>query len=122
MYRGQFIMTNATININEGTGFAHAVGSNTCLRGLHIINIQNLTQYFPSGRVIVSGIKRGLYVLESSFPTASPSTNPFASPTAPTLQPTTYTPATSKPTTEKPSTKSTPSSSLSSQPITSIPT
>jgi hypothetical protein len=57
---GQFITTNATININEGKGFAYAVGSNTYLR-----------QYFPSGRVIVSGIEQGLYVLESSFPTAS---------------------------------------------------
>lgn len=67
--------------------------------------------YFPSSRVKVSGIKQGLYVLESSVPTASPSTSPSVVPTVA---------HTSQPTIGIPSTTSTPSSSPSSQPITSF--
>jgi choice-of-anchor B domain-containing protein len=40
-YSAQGLSTAHNIAINEGTGFAYVVGSNTCAGGLHMINIKN---------------------------------------------------------------------------------
>jgi len=44
-----------TIAINEDTGFAYAVGSNTCSGGPHMVNIQNPQSPFAAGCVASDG-------------------------------------------------------------------
>jgi choice-of-anchor B domain-containing protein len=43
-YSGQGLSTSHNIVINEETGYAYAVGTNTCAGGLHMIDIRRLTQ------------------------------------------------------------------------------
>ena len=43
VYREGGLLNAHNISINEATGYAYVVGSNTCNGGLHIVNIQNPT-------------------------------------------------------------------------------
>jgi len=43
VYFGNNLLNAHNITINETTGFAYVVGSNTCSGGLHMVNIQNPT-------------------------------------------------------------------------------
>ena len=43
VYFGNDLLNAHNISINEATGFAYVLGSNTCNTGLHMVNIQNPT-------------------------------------------------------------------------------
>lgn len=49
VYKGGNLQSAHNIAINEDTGFAYVVGSNTCGGGIHMVNIQNPTNPILSG-------------------------------------------------------------------------